>query len=180
MARGCSLEELKVLMEFESFWSIWFWIIHAVVWSLISHFPMSVPFDMIVQANRAEDENSEESRQCEAWINAAVFRIVSVFRRFGTAVVAIWFFMLSVIATLGIWFWVHIALALLTILGPATLIYIYIVKSAFDIDRLKPTGQELRNAVRKQRLVGQAIGLFGIISAATLALIIVLERISLF
>lgn len=173
------MDELRLLMSFESFWSIWFWIFHAVVWSLISHFPMSVPFDLIVRANRAEDENSDEARHCEAWINAAVFRIVDVFSRFGTVIVAIWFFLITIVATLGVWFWIELPLALLTFLGPTTLIYGYIVKSAFDIDEQKPKGQDLRNAVRKQRLFAQAFGLLGIVSAATLALVIVLERISI-
>ena len=48
---------LQELMNFQSFWSLWFWLTHAVAWSLASHFTMGVPYDLVVETNREEAED---------------------------------------------------------------------------------------------------------------------------
>lgn len=174
------MEELRLLLDFSSFWTIWFWIAHVVTWSLASHYTLSVPFDMIIRANRAEDESGDWARHCEATILAALFRIVTMFNRFGTIIVAIWFFLLSVLATFAFWFDQEFSAALFTILGPLTLLYGISVWRAFKLDAAGLRGQELRDAVRRQRLINQGIGLLGIIFASVMAIFEILKTISPF
>lgn len=174
------MEEIMIMVRFDSLWSVWFWIAHVVSWSLLGHFPMAVPYDMVTVANRAGDETSPAAVHCQAMIDAAVWRIVTIFRRIGPLVTGSWFFILSVIGTLGFGFKQELALAVLTILGPMTLVYVFAIHTAFRIDATGARGAEARGLLRRQRLISQIIGLFAIINAAALAVIQVVSRMSTF
>lgn len=163
------MDELRHLMYFGSFWSLWFWIAQVITWSLTSHFTMGVPFDMILQANRENDETGAHARHCEALILAQVFRIVTIFRSFGAAIVGVWSFLIACLATLGIAFDSEFSLALLTILGPLTAVYALSARRAFALDAAGVRGPQLRLAIKRQRFVNQLIGLLAIASAAALA-----------
>lgn len=173
------MHSLMQYMDLDSFWSIWFWFAHAVVWSLISHFPMSVPFDMIIQANRADDETAPVSIHCEAMIRAGVFRIVSLFEKHGYLIVGAWCFVLSVLGTLAIWFRVELALATMTFFGPITIIYSFVIWSAYRMHNGDLTGPALRNAVKRQRLFAQGVGLLAIIMSGAIAVTLMLGNLQI-
>ncbi len=174
------MDEILIMVRFDSFWSVWFWLAHVVCWSLVGHFPLSVPFDMVTAANRADNEDGPEAMHCQALIDAAVWRITNVVRRNGALVILIWCFVLSGIATLGFWFNLELSRALMTILGPMTLIYAYAIYIAFKIEASGARGPDARKYLRHQRLMSQIIGMFGVISAATLAVFQVVSRMSTF
>ena len=161
---------LRELMNFDSFWSLWFWITHAVAWSMASHFTMGVPYDMVVQANREKTEDGPWQHAAEALINAQIFRFTAIWRRYQLPVTGVLAFLLTALATLGTLGQLEFARALLTLLLPLTLIYMLTTRKALKLERLRLSGAALRQAIRRQRLINQLIGLMGIVMATILAI----------
>lgn len=156
-------------MNFDSFWTLWFWITHAVAWSLASHFAMGVPHDTIVEANRENTEDGPWAQAAEAMILAQVFRFTTMARRYGALLTGFSAFLLSALLTLGILADLEFARALCTLLIPLTLIYALTIRTAERIDARAPRGRALRDVVRRQRLVNQLVGLLGLASAIMIA-----------
>ncbi len=160
---------VRELMNFDSFWSLWFWIFHVVTWSLTSHFTMGVPYDLVVRANREEDEDGPYQRAAENLINAQIFRFTALWRRYGLLITGNSAFLISVLVTLGTLGQLEFARALLTILGPLTLVYILTIRKALKLERWDLSGASLRRAIWRQRLINQLVGLLAIIMAVILA-----------
>ena len=164
------METVRELMNFSSFWTIWFWIAHIVAWSMASHFALGGPFDMIMEANREKDDDGPWSRATENLILAQVFRFHSMGRKYGTALTAISAFILSVLATMCFYPQMEFARALLTILGPLTLIYFLSIRTVDRIEAEQPRGRALRDAVRRQRFWNQVVGLLAVLMATVAAI----------
>jgi len=161
---------LQELMNFDSFWSFWFWILHVVTWSMASHFTMGVPYDLVIQANREEAEDGPYQHAAEAMINAQIFRFTAMWRRHALLLTGFSAFLISMLATLGTLGRLEFARALLTILGPLTLLYVLTIRKALKMERWALTGAPLRRAIWRQRFVNQLVGLLAIIMAVILAI----------
>ncbi|MEM9431196.1 MAG: hypothetical protein AAGA32_17095 [Pseudomonadota bacterium] len=172
------MEDLRRLMDLDSIWTLWFWIMHIMAWSLTSHFTLGVPYDVVVQANRERDEDGPWTQHCEAMIRASVFRLVTVFDQLGPAIVGIWAFMLGSISSFAILYDHEFSVALLTLFVPLTLVYSVTVMRARAIARNGLTGQPLRNAVRSLRIWNQFCGMLGLILAAAAAIWTVISSIT--
>ena len=156
-------------MNFSSFWTIWFWIAHVVAWSMASHFTMGVPFDMIVQANREKDEGGPWAQATDMLARAQVFRITFFSDRYGTYLTALAAFILSTLVTLGFVFESELARAILSIMGPLTLIYALSIRQAEKARARDLSGVALRRLVTRQRFINQAIGVLAVFCAVALA-----------
>jgi len=165
-------------MDLGSFWSVWYWIAHAVIWSLASHFALGVPHDMVQQANREEDETGPWSRAAEAVMQAQIFRFTAIFDRYGEVMTGVGAFLLSVVATMGFYVGVELSKAIFCILAPLTLIYAFSIRTALRVRARRLSGADLRGAISRQRLVNQAIGFAAIILTVVLAVTQQLSRIT--
>ena len=159
---------LRELMDFSSFWTVWFWVTHVIAWSMASHFTLGVPFDAIIQANR-EKEPGPWSEAVEGMAQAQVYRFSFFYDRYGVALTAISTFLLTLLATLGFWTDVELARALLTILLPLTLIYLLSMRVALRARDAGLTGTELRRAITRQRFWNQLVGVLAVFFAVCLA-----------
>lgn len=157
---------LRELMVLESIWTIWFWIAHAVAWSMASHFAMGVPWDMVLQANREKDEDGPWSRAADGMIRAQVFRFTEIGQRFGTGLVGVTAFVLAAAGTLAVQAELEFARAALTFLVPLTAIYALSFRTATRMKVQALAGRPLRDEVRKQRFWNQFIGVLAIAGAA--------------
>ena len=186
MCKGHSHEKaprvnsLRELMHLVSFWTIWFWVTHAVAWSLASHFTLGVPYDMVVQANREKDDEGPWSRHCEALILAQVYRFMTYYRRAGVLLAGVSAFILAALLTIAIQVDLELAWAAFSIMGPLTLIYIFSIRAAARMEAQELRGQPLRDALRRQRFWNQIIGLLGIVMAVALAIWQTVKTMSLF
>ncbi|MCF6304515.1 MAG: component of SufBCD complex [Rhodobacteraceae bacterium] len=153
------------LIELTSFWSIWYWIVVVVAWSMTAHWTMGVPYDAVINADRHGGVFAE---QCEtmAYINAQ--RIVYYFDKHGALIIGVVTFFLSSIGTAGFYFDIEFFQALFVLLTPLALPAIFSVRLAFYLKNRQPVGEELRKILYRRRLWNQVIGMFAII-AATIA-----------
>lgn len=174
------MDLIREFMHFGSFWTIWFWVTHAVVWSLASHFAMGVPYDMIVEANREDDPDGPWAEAADYLIRAQVYRFSAYHDRLGVMLSGIAAFILSMLLTLGIVANLEMALAIFTLMLPLILIYVVTVRVALSIRGTDPDRPALRARIRRLRLFNQLFGLLGIIMAVALAVWIVIRDMVLF
>ncbi len=152
-------------MNLESLWTLWFWIMHVIAWSMTSHFVLGVPFDAVLQANREKEEGGPWAHHADAMLRASVFRIVTYFKRLGTVLVGVWSFVIGSLLTCAILFSNEFCIAALTLLIPLTAIYGISVRWALWIDQSDFDPAELRKVVRRLRFWIQLFGVFGVMSA---------------
>jgi len=164
------VELLDDLMDFSSFWTVWFWITHVIAWSMASHFTLGVPFDMVQEADRESGEDGPWVQATEAMIQAQVFRFASYSSRFGTLMAGVSAFLLTVCFSLGILSDVEMARAALTFFIPLTLMYCLGVRFARKVEAQGLTGADLRKRYRLLRLLNQLVGLLAIFMAVALAI----------
>lgn len=166
-------------MIFDSFWTLWFWIAHVIAWSLVSHFTLGVPYDLVQEAYREKDPHGPYAEATEAIILAQIFRFTAVYRRYGVVLVGFSAFLLTMLATLGLLAGSEFALAVLSILGPLTLVYALTVRAAFRMEARALRGAALRHALSVQRRINQAVGVFAVVLTAAAAIWLALLRIQL-
>jgi len=150
------------LIEFTSFWSIWYWIVVVIAWSMTAHWTMGVPYDAVINADRHGGVFAE---QCEtlAYINAQ--RLVYYFEKAGVIIITVVTFFLSGVGTAGFYFGIEFFQALFVLLLPLSLPAIFSVRLAFRLKNQQPVGADLRKILYRRRLWNQVIGMFAIIGA---------------
>ncbi len=156
------------LVEFTSFWSIWFWVIVVVSWSVTSHWTLGVPFDLILQADR---KGGEWVDHCDRVARTNIFRLVYYFRNAGIALMTLAGFGLAAIGTLGFYANIEFFRAIFVLSIPHAVVGIFTVRLAFILDRQKPEPEALRKALKRRRFWTQFTGLIGIAFCAGVAVV---------
>ena len=156
------------LIELTSFWSIWYWVVVVIAWSMTAHWTLGVPYDAIINAERKGGVFAE---QCEslAYINAQ--RLVYYFEKAGLYIIGIITFLLSGIGTAGYFLGIEFFQALFVLLTPLVVPNIFSVRLAFKLKSVQPVGADLRKMLLRRRLWNQVIGLVAIVLACTAGII---------
>ncbi len=164
-------------MDFKSFWSIWFWVVLVISWSISSHFVLGVPFDMIIQADR---KGGEWARHCDSLIRANVFRIVSLFQQAGVFITGLTAFVIAAIGSFGFYVGLEFARALFILLVPHIIVAAFSVRLAFLLQADMPGEVALRKVIRRRRFWTQVTGLFAIAFAAAMPIVEYISSITRF
>ena len=152
------------MIDMTSFWSIWFWIVLVIAWSMTAHWTLGVPYDAIVNAERKGGIFAEQAENL-AYINAQ--RIVYYFDKAGVYLIAFICFFIAGIGTAGYYFSVEFFQAMFVLLVPLMLPNVFAVRLAFVLKNQQPTGKDLLKLLFRRRLWNQVIGLFAIILACS-------------
>ena len=152
------------LIDTRSFSSMWYWIILAIFWSMVSHFVLGVPFDLVQRTMRADDADNWRDLEILTQINAR--RLYVIGRNVGIAVAAGAAFILTVLFILGFVYWVEFCQALFLLLFPFTLVSLISQRTARIIIERAPVRMELARHLRRQRLITQIIGMISIFITA--------------
>ncbi len=150
------------LIDMTSFWSIWYWVLVVVSWSMTAHWTLGVPYDAIINAERKGGIFAE---QCEslAYINAQ--RIVYYFDKAGHIIIGFVSFFIAAIGTAALYFNVEFFQALFVLLLPLLIPNIFSVRLAYFLRTHQPVAKDLRKILYRRRLWNQVIGMFAIIIA---------------
>ncbi len=147
------------LIEMTSFWSIWYWVITVVAWSMTSHWTLGVPHDIVMLA-RKYGGAIEDNCTTLAHINAQ--RLIYYFDKGGVYLLGIMTFILASIATVGFYGGVEFAQALFMLLAPLSIPMGLTVRLAYLVEREQLAGEALLQVLRRQRLWNQIIGFVAI------------------
>lgn len=152
------------LIDMRSFTSMWYWIVMAIFWSMMSHFVLGVPFDLVQRTLNTQDDESWRDLEDLARINAK--RLYVIGRGAGIIIAALAAFILTAVFLLGFLYEVEFCQALFLLLLPFTLIGMIAQNTARRVLQDTPRRFDLVRCLRRQRLATQVIGMISIFVSA--------------
>jgi hypothetical protein len=154
-------------LSFASFYSVWYWVLTVVVWTLACHRTLGVPYDMVLRAHRLPEVAEDVDRL--AVIHAE--RVAGIYRRSGVMLAAVGGFALAVLATLGFGSWIEAAQAAFVLLLPLSAVAFATGRLALALRGSTLRGEALRRRLARRRFWNQVIAILAIFAAAVLALV---------
>jgi len=154
------------LIDLNSFWNIWYWIITVVAWSMTAHFTMGVPHDCV---QRAERLGGAWEEHCDALAVVYSTRLRYFVDRGGVVFAALISFALAGLLTIGFGYGSEIAQAMFMLVFPLIIASVFTTRLAYRIERDELRGHSLRMALSRRRFWNQVIGLFAIIAQTGVA-----------
>ena len=151
------------LIDMRSFSNLWYWIALAVTWSRASHWVMGIPYDMVLRARRG---GPEAERDLDDIARIYVGRLTYIAREAGLVLIALAFFMLTMLALLGFLYRVEFCQAVFLLMFPMTLVAVLGFRAAHRIEAEGATGAALIGHLHRQRIAIQVIGMFAIFITA--------------
>jgi hypothetical protein len=147
------------VIDMRSFSNLWYWIMLAVQWSIVSHWVIGVPQDMI---QRAQRESGEALQDLEDIVRINANRLLHLVDSGALILVGLACFWLSVVAVLAFYYQVEFAQALFFLLSPLTVVLWASVRTARLIVSAEGKGAALFRRLTIHRRVVQVIGMLSI------------------
>jgi hypothetical protein len=154
-------------MEFESYYSIWYWILLTSVWTVVCYHTLGVSYGMILRAQRSPIVAAE----VDSVALMISFRLGWIRRRLGMPLAAIAGFGLAALAVIGFVAKIEFAQALFMLLFPLSLVAAATLALSRDIVEKKPQGEVLRAMLSRRRRWNQVIAIVTLLATAVAALI---------
>jgi hypothetical protein len=160
------LEWTKTLLDVidtQSFSSLWFWIVLAVVWSTASHWVIGVPYDMLLRARR---QGGQALVDLEDIVRVNVNRILYITRESGMWLLGFVSFILTGLLVLALWYRIEFAQAVSLIAVPMTLVGMMTLFTARKIEAEGLAAETLFRRLTRHRFWTQVIGMLSIFITA--------------
>jgi hypothetical protein len=151
------------MFEQVTFFSVWYWLLTAVFWSMFSYFTFGVPFDII---RRATVLGGEDAELCDRLTRRNLQRIDQGVESYGVYVAAILGFLFSTLLVSAFVVGSEVAQGLFFMLAPAGIGFFFSLRNGRRILKSELQPEELRAAVMRQRRTNQFIGAVGVIVCA--------------
>ena len=152
------------LIDMRSFTSMWFWIMLAVFWSMMSHYVLGVPYDLVQRASRKA--TPEKLADIEVLVRINSDRLLFIGGTAGLIVTALATFILTTLALLGFLYGIEFSQALFLIAFPFSIIGLLSQQAARRIRIKNPRGEDLIQSLRRHRLATQIVGVISIFVTA--------------
>ncbi len=165
------------MFEQTTFFSVWYWLLTAVFWSMYSYFTFGVPFDMI---RRAAVHGGEDAELCDRITRLSLKRIDRGVEKYGVAVAGVPGFLFSALCVSAFLIGSEFAQGLFFLLAPAGVGGLFSLQHGRRLLAADPAPEELRAAVMRQRRTNQFVGTVGIIICAVFYTVKYTDRIQFF
>jgi hypothetical protein len=149
-----------------SFQSLWYWVLHVVVWTLACYRTLGVPNDMLLRARR----QPEAAERVDVLARLSSERIGGIYDRLGVPLAALAGFLLAGVFALGFLSGVETAQAAFAILLPLAVIVYSKLKLALAVRRQGMAGPALVLALARRRIWHQFFAVMAMLAAAGLAM----------
>ncbi len=149
-----------------SFQSIWYWVLHVVVWSLACYRTLGVPHDMLLRAGRLP----EVAARIDTLAAIAAARIGGVYDHFGVPLAAAAGFLLAALGALGFVSRIEVAQAAFLLALPLCVIGYSKLRLALAVRRRGLAGPALVLALSRRRVWHQFIAVLAMFAAVATAL----------
>lgn len=148
-----------------SFMSIWYWVLHGVVWTLACYRTLGVPQDMLVRARRAP----EIAARVDTLAQLASARAVGIYRTLGVPLAAGGGFVLAILFAIGFGEGIELAQAGFLLIFPFAVIAYSKLRLALAVRQRKMGGAALVLALARRRMWHQLVAVFAVLAAAATA-----------
>jgi hypothetical protein len=149
-----------------SFLSIWYWVLHAVVWTLACYRTLGVPLDMLHRSRDAP----EIAARVDLLAHLAAARIGGVHDLLGVPIAAVAGFTLATLCVLGFGLGIEAAQAAFVLILPLAVIGYSKLRLALFVRRRGLAGAALVLALARRRVWHQFIAILAMCVAVGLAL----------
>jgi hypothetical protein len=147
------------------FQSVWYWVLHVVVWTLACYRTLGVPHDMLLRAPRSP----EIATRVDTLAHLSADRIGGIHDSAGTPVAAATGFLLATLAALGFLSGLEVAQAAFLLLLPLTVIAYSKLRLALVLRRRRIVGPRLVAILARRRLWHQVIAVAAMLAAVVIA-----------
>lgn len=154
------------LFRFDSFFSVWYWALTVVVWTLVCQRTLGVPHDMLVRARRLP----EVAARVDLLARIGAERVAGLAETLGAPLAALAGFGLAVLGALGFWEGVEAAKAAFLLLFPLSIVAVGALELARRVRAGELAGEALRRSLARRRAMNQTIAVIAILTAAVSAL----------
>ncbi len=155
---------ISELIDARSFSSMWYWIVLAAFWSMLSHYIVGVPFDLVQRAQRRNDP--ETWRDLTAISRIQARRYLAFSGRTGLVATALGGFLITALFLLGFFYWIELCQALFFLVFPFCLLTLLSQRTAQEILDKQPEGPDLVAGLKRHRLCTQLVGIVSIFITA--------------
>lgn len=154
------------VFSFASFFSVWYWVLTVVVWSLVCQRTLGAPHDMVIRAARLP----EVAARVDFLARIGAERVAGIGETLGPAGAAAAGFALAGLATLAYAYRVEAAEATFLLVFPLAIVWVGLLRLARQVRAKGLAGEALRRRLARRRMINQAIAMVAMISAAVAAL----------
>ena len=147
------------LIDMRSFSNLWYWIALGVIWSSASHWVLGVPYDMVY---RARKEQGQALADLETLVRINVTRMLHASRSYGTWLIGVVCFMVTVLGLLAFWYNVEFAQAVLFLFAPLCILGYLSLRTSVKIEAGDGQGEPLFRRLGRHRLSVQVLGMLSI------------------
>lgn len=154
------------VFRYESFFSIWYWVLIVLVWTLVCQRTLGVPHDMVLRAGR----RPEVAARVDTLARIAAERIASVGDRLGAPLAAVAGFGLATLAAFGFQSGVEAAQAAFMLLFPLGIVATGALRLARQVRGEGLVGAALQRRLARRRTANQVIAILAILATAVAAL----------
>ncbi len=147
------------------FQSIWYWVLHVVVWTLACSRTLGVPHDMLIRARRMPDV----ADRVDILAQVSAERIGGIHDSAGVPIAAATGFLLATLAALGFATGIESAQAILAILLPLAAIGYSKLRLALYLRRRRVIGPRLVLLLSRRRVWHQVISVLAMLAALSIA-----------
>jgi hypothetical protein len=148
------------------FQSVWYWVLHVVVWTVACYRTLGVPHDMLLRARRMP----EIADRVNTLAHLSSERMGGIYDGAGVPLAAAAGFLLATVAALGFVNGLEVAQAALMILLPLALIGYSKLRLALYIRRSRIRGARLVVLLARRRFGHQLLAILAMLAATVLAL----------
>ena len=150
-------------IDMRSFSSLWYWIMLAVVWSLVGHRVLGVPVDMISAARR---HGGQAEQDLEDMVRINVLRRLHFAAQGGIWALALGCFGMTVLLILGWGYGLELAQAIFLLGFPLGVVVVLSFLTARRIRTDDPQGEALHRHLMRHRFRVQTVGMGAIFITA--------------
>ncbi|WP_298679707.1 component of SufBCD complex [uncultured Lentibacter sp.] len=151
------------LIDMRSFSNLWFWIALAVMWSTASHWVLGVPWDMVLRAQRSQDQYDTDLHDI---VRINTNRLLHIARVSGLWLAGFACFFLTMLVLLGFVYAYEFAQAVFLLACPMCFVGVSSLWVARTIADQQAQGARLYKLLGRQRMITQMIGMLSIFVTA--------------
>lgn len=157
---------MSSVFSFVSFFSVWYWVLSVVVWTLVCQRTLGVPHDMALRAARLP----EVAARVDLLARIGAERTAGIGEAIGAAGAAAAGFALAGLATLAYLYRVEAAEAAFLLVFPLAIVWAGLLRLARQVRAKGLAGEALLLRLSRRRMINQAIAMAAMFSAAVAAL----------
>jgi hypothetical protein len=149
-----------------SFQTVWYWVLHVIVWIVATQYTLGVPYDMLLRARRLP----EVAHRVELLAVIAAERAAAIYEALGVVMALVGSFLLTGLFAIGFLNGVVLAQAIFLLLFPLAIMGYSTISVALRIKRRRFRGTVLVQVLARRHFWHQVVAVAALLAALSVAI----------